>query len=246
MSEPRERLPSHIRRLIVFSVAVVVGVVWVYAAIPRSYVDRSLHRRLTVEREAARELSFAGTDACDECHQEVRAVALQGPHHDVSCEVCHGPSAAHTQDDAIKPPAPRGRTLCPVCHLYDPARPTGFPQINPVVHNPVVPCIRCHAPHDPTPSGPPRVCTACHGDIGRTQSLSPHALLDCVTCHEAPEEHKVTPRNIKPAKPKTRSFCGGCHGVGAERSDAPKVDIATHGEKYLCWQCHYAHMPELH
>jgi len=22
----------------------------------------------------------------------------------------------------------------------------------------------------------------------------------------------------------------------------PTVDMATHGEKYVCWQCHYPHM----
>jgi ribosomal protein S27AE len=27
--------------------------------------------------------------------------------------------------------------------------------------------------------------------------------------------------------------------------DVPKVDFASHGEKYLCWQCHYPHLPEI-
>ena len=27
--------------------------------------------------------------------------------------------------------------------------------------------------------------------------------------------------------------------------EIPRVDMATHGERYVCWQCHYPHSPEL-
>jgi len=56
------------------------------------------------------------------------------------------------------------------------------------------------------------------------------------------QQHKVSPRAIKPTKPQTREFCGKCHGKDAKdklAKNAPKIDLAEHGEKYVCWQCHY-------
>jgi hypothetical protein len=76
--------------------------------------------------------------------------------------------------------------------------------------------------------------------------VSPHALLECTTCHTAPEQHKVSPRTIRPSKPTSREFCAQCHGKDSKVQGPPKIDSATHGEKYVCWQCHYAHMPEVH
>jgi ribosomal protein S27AE len=26
--------------------------------------------------------------------------------------------------------------------------------------------------------------------------------------------------------------------------EIPRVEMRTHGERYLCWQCHYPHFPE--
>jgi hypothetical protein len=199
-----------------------------------------------VERESAKAISFAGSSVCAECHEEEYELANSSYHMDVSCEVCHGPGYEHTEDEEITPSAPRERKLCPQCHLYDPSRPTGFPQINPVTHNPVEPCINCHDPHDPTAPETPQECNACHAEIATMKSLSHHALLDCERCHEAPEEHKIKPRLTRPTKPKQREFCGECHAKGKAKTEAPKVDIVAHGEKYLCWQCHYAHMPEVH
>jgi ribosomal protein S27AE len=42
-----------------------------------------------------------------------------------------------------------------------------------------------------------------------------------------------------------RDACGKCHAEGAKSAqEIPRVNMATHGEKYLCWQCHYPHQPE--
>jgi hypothetical protein len=239
-------MPNYITRLIILTILAIAGVAYVYSAIPPKYIDRDLHKRLTVERESERELSFAGGAVCAECHDEAYEAVNGSYHADVSCEVCHGPAYAHTEDEELTPSAPRERKLCPLCHLYDPARPTGFPQINPVTHNPMEPCINCHDAHDPTTPQTPEACAACHAEIASTKSLSHHALLECTMCHEAPEEHKITPRVVRPTKPKRRAFCGLCHAEDAIQGDAPKVDIVAHGEKYLCWQCHFAHMPEVH
>ena len=245
MSENKVPLPRYVKTLVFLTVLVALGVLFIYSQLPASLVGRNLHKRLTEEREDARPISYAGSRQCGECHDEEHAAVKGSYHKDVSCEVCHGPAYAHTKDQAVKPSVTRERKLCPLCHLYDPSRPTGFPQINPVTHNPMQPCVNCHNPHDPTAPEAPQECRACHGGIVSMTSLSNHALLACTTCHEAPEQHKVTPRSYKPSLPTERKFCGRCHAKDSKEPGAPKVNVETHGEKYLCWHCHYAHMPEV-
>jgi len=66
----------------------------------------------------------------------------------------------------------------------------------------------------------------------------------CTTCHTVPDRHKTEPRSAAPSIPQRREFCGTCHAKDAPEKNAPKVDIPTHGSPYLCWQCHYPHLPE--
>jgi len=120
----------------------------------------------------------------------------------------------------------------------------GFPQVDPQKHKPKKRCVSCHDPHDPVPPRVPQECSACHGQIERTKALSSHALIKCTACHEVGKEHKVSPRSSTPTKPQTRAFCGTCHAEGSPNPEVPKVDMAEHGGSYLCWQCHYAHLPE--
>ena len=240
------RFPEQVTRLgFVIGVLVVLVVVLRFIVIPPAFFSQEIHEAAAVKRETAKPVSFAGMVACRDCHEEQYETKEKGFHRTLSCETCHGPSAKHADDpENVKPYAPRDRKFCPVCHQYDPARPTGFPQIIPTAHNPLKPCITCHRPHDPVPPETPKECSACHGQIERTKAVSSHALLECTTCHTVTEAHKKSPRSALPTKPTTREFCGQCHGTGASNPDSPKVDLATHGGSYLCWQCHYPHQPE--
>jgi hypothetical protein len=240
------RIPEQIKRL-----AVVIGVIGAgvlvtrFLLIPRTLISDELHRSSTIQREVAKPVKFAGSTACQSCHEDIPSQVRKGYHKNLSCEGCHGPATAHTEDPmAVKPFAPRDRKFCPLCHAYDPSRPTGFPQINPTTHNPVKACVTCHNPHDPVPQKVPQDCSACHAQIQRTTSVSSHALLRCTTCHTVPAQHRKAPRSALPSKPETRDFCGTCHGKGSAQKDAPKIDLGTHGNTYLCWQCHYPHLPE--
>jgi len=237
---------EQVRRLGVVA-AVLAGVVLPmrFVVIPPGYFSTRLHRASTVKREVAKPIRFAGMTTCRECHSDIYDKKAASYHRNLGCETCHGPSAKHAEDPmGVKPYAPRDRKFCPVCHAYDRSRPTGFPMINPTIHNPLKPCITCHNPHDPTPPEVPQECSACHAQIARTKAVSRHALLPCITCHQVSEQHKISPRSALPTKPQTREFCGQCHASGAPNPDAPKVDLASHGGTYLCWQCHYPHMPE--
>lgn len=241
------RIPEQIRRL---SVLIVILLFLLISArhilVPPDFGRYGHYRASAVEKIISQKIQYAGHETCAECHDDVTKVKNQGYHRNVACEVCHGPAAAHTEDPgSVELQAPRERGYCPLCHEFLPSRPTGFPQIVSASHNPMRPCITCHEPHDPKPPETPKECAACHATIDRTKSLSHHIYVPCTRCHETPEQHKVRPREIFPSTPKTREFCGDCHAEDARSpKEIPRIDMATHGERYVCWQCHYPHLPE--
>ncbi len=240
------RFPDQLIRLAIVFATLIGGVIALRTfALPPALKETGIQRPSAIKREIAKPISYAGATACRDCHEDKYEEKQAGKHRNLSCETCHGASSKHAEDPtSVKPYAPRDRSFCPRCHAYDPARPTGFPQINPAIHNPLKACITCHLPHAPEPPQTPQECSACHQEIARTKAVSSHALLECTTCHETPEQHKIAPRSVKPSLPSTREFCGTCHAKESANPEAPKIDIATHYEKYLCWQCHYPHSPE--
>lgn len=215
--------------------------------LPKTFGERGHYRAAAVTQIEKQPIRYAGREACAMCHSDVAAAQKGGRHQNVSCEVCHGPAADHAEAPTDHKPARlRERGFCPLCHGYDPSRPTGFPQIDPVAHNAPKACISCHNPHRPEPPHVPEDCTACHGEIARMKAVSHHAQLSCTRCHKTAVKHKVTPREARPEKPAHREFCGECHAQGPPApKDVPRVDMATHGGRYLCWQCHYPHYPEV-
>ena len=187
-------LPEHILRLLLVFLIIIGGIFIIRLIIPPTLKDHQVQIAAAIEKEQAREIKYAGSEICTNCHEDQNNLKKNGYHRNLSCETCHGPAQGHTENPAeIKPPAPRDRKFCPVCHAYNSSRPIGFPQINPVAHNPLQPCITCHEPHDPKPPETPRECKACHGEFERTKEVSPHVLLKCTTCHVTPAQHKVTP-----------------------------------------------------
>lgn len=246
MSSFPHRIPQAAFRLFVVLAMLVAGLLFGLRAIPPALKNHDMQIAATIKREVAKKINYAGEERCATCHLEEHDIKRAGYHRNLACETCHGPGIAHTENPIeVKPPAPRDRQFCPMCHSYNSSRPLSFPQINPITHNPLQACIACHKPHDPKPPTVPGECRACHGGIDRTKAVSHHALLECTRCHTTPEGHKVTPLVVKPTKPNSRDFCGQCHGSDSTVPDAAKIDLATHGEKYLCWQCHYPHMPEV-
>ena len=241
------RIPEQGKRLVVLAVVFVGVFVPVRnSLVPPEFGKYGHYRPAALEEAVALEIKYAGHQVCNECHDDIVDKKHEGYHQNVSCETCHGPAAVHTDDPDVGQLAlPRERGRCPLCHEYLGSRPTGFPQIVSASHNPRKSCVSCHDPHDPVPPETPRECDACHGAIARTKAVSHHVYIECTHCHDAPEEHKVSPRSYRPGKPTTREFCGECHAENADSpSDIRRVDMATHGEAYVCWQCHYPHLPE--
>ncbi len=240
-------MPSQAKRLILlFAIAAAALVLVRFLLVPESFGRYGHYRADAVDEVARAEPRYAGHLVCQECHDDVAAVKKSAMHESISCEACHGPGFAHTEDPfESKPLAPRGRKRCAFCHRYDPSRPTGFPQIEPEEHGGDEPCITCHNPHQPEPPVPVESCEACHREIAKTKSTSHHLSLHCTTCHGTQTGHPNDPKTIRPDKPRTRSFCGQCHSEDASSPETiPRIDLDTHGEDYLCWQCHYPHFPE--
>jgi len=242
------RLPEQVTRL-GFVIAAIAAVVLLLrlVVLPSSMFSAKPHQEAAVVREMAKPVRHAGVAVCRECHEEEYQEKYGGAHRNINCENCHGPSAAHAADEnAAKPPRPREREFCLRCHAYDASRPNGFPQVDPQQHRPGKKCLSCHEAHDPVPPKTPETCGGCHGRIERTKALSAHALVECSACHAVDERHMTEPRLALPTKPTSREVCGRCHAPDATDPAASKarVDLATHGRTYVCWECHYAHLPE--
>lgn len=249
------RIPDQVLRLaILVLVSVVTLIVVRNRLVPATFGEEGHYRSAARDAAALLPIRFAGWQACVECHDEEGEKKRASYHRTLSCEVCHGPAQEHARkaeegEFEPRPHVPSTRAACLTCHEYLPSRPTGFPQILELQHNPMKPCMECHDPHDPTPPEAVGSCAACHGQIARTKAVSHHAPLKCETCHEALPEHAQDPRSFLPRKPTERAFCGGCHAKDAKppqqtSKTIPRVDLGSHGGTYLCWQCHYPHFPE--
>jgi hypothetical protein len=242
------KLPEQVVRLGIVLITVLAIVLALrFVILPASFFSARPHQAAKVEREMAKPMHYAGAASCLKCHEEQVKAKYNGFHKNIGCENCHGPSAGHVADNkAVKSGKPKDREFCLTCHAYDTARPNGFPQIDPQAHNASKQCVRCHDPHSPAAEEPPKDCSACHRRIDRTKALSTHASLACSECHKADPQHMLQPRTALPTKPANREACGRCHAVGATGPGVSKaaVDMASHGGAYVCWECHYAHLPE--
>ncbi len=241
------KIPGQVIRLaMLFALAAVLTLLLRAQFVPDSFGETGHYRADAIPLIEAQPIRYAGLEACAECHDDVAELKAGSYHRGLACEGCHGAAAGHVEDPVEhRPGVPTGRDACLRCHAYQASRPTGFPQVLQAVHNPMEPCASCHDPHEPTPPLIPGDCSACHRHIARTKSVSHHWSLDCETCHETPPEHLEHPRAHPPGKPAERRFCGQCHAEGAGgAAGVPRVDMAAHGSRYRCWQCHYPHDPE--
>lgn len=241
------KVPQQVPRLAaVFLFAALALLVARRFLVPETFGEVGHYRAAAVDTITAHKKKYAGQQECALCHGSIAERRLTSNHRGLACETCHGPGAAHAANPVeLKPAIPRQREFCTRCHAYNPSRPTGFAQIDPVRHNPLTPCMACHDPHEPEPPVTPGECSACHGQIANQKAVSHHATLACTTCHETPEEHKNSPRLVRPGKPSDRSFCGGCHAEDAPSPrQIPRVNLRTHSVRWVCWQCHYPHYPE--
>ena len=245
----RPKIPQQLIPLaILFAILVGVLLAARWLLVPETFGQKGHYRASAVGEISSHKLIYAGYEACGDCHYEIYELKQQSLHKGVACEVCHGPAAAHVNaPDEYTPDIPKGRGFCPLCHGYNLSRPSGFPQIIPEQHNPGRACMTCHNPHNPLLPHVPEECSACHRDIANVKIVSPHATLLCSRCHEVPQQHLVSPKFARAQKPTSRNLCGQCHAQEADSpKEIPRINLESHGERYLCWDCHYPHYPEVH
>jgi hypothetical protein len=243
------KLPEQVKRLGVILALFLAVVVTRFFLLPDTWISAKPHQAAKVVREMGKPVHYAGMATCRECHEEEYNTKLGGYHRGIGCENCHGPSAAHVankDDKAAMPVKHKDREFCLNCHGFVASRPNGFPQVDGEKHNARKKCVSCHDPHDPKPDEPPKECGGCHGRIAGLKALSTHAQVECRECHQVADQHMIEPRSALPTKPLTRDACARCHDTASTDPAAAKarVDFSKHGRTYVCWECHYAHLPE--
>ncbi|MBP7149769.1 MAG: hypothetical protein KBD01_19760 [Acidobacteria bacterium] len=119
--------------------------------VPDDFGELGHYRAGALADNMARDVRFAGQDACLECHGDVGRDKAAGAHAGVRCEACHGAQAAHAADPTVLPDLPHPPAVCLACHARSVARPQAFPQIE-VSEHAGEGCAECHRSHQPQPA----------------------------------------------------------------------------------------------
>jgi len=169
-------MPQHIKRLIgAFAVVFVLFLILQQVLRPGSFGKTGHYRADAIQENEMKELQYAGSDKCTQCHEEMKTDKELGFHNQLQCEVCHGPGLKHSLyadkfkdgelPDSLKLFKPDARKDCALCHqlnaarikiVFDTINNTMIHQVNTLKHNLVdkrtnekLKCIECHNPHQP-------------------------------------------------------------------------------------------------
>jgi hypothetical protein len=155
---------KHIWRAVLLLVLVAIAaIVGRHFMVPASFGDKGFYRYDSLAEFMSKPVIHGDVDSCRSCHQAAFDTEKKGKHTSVSCEVCHGPLAAHARDNAKFADAQidRSHNLCLKCHQKLRAKPEKYPQIEATEHLvkngaisegepiPEGACIACHDPHSP-------------------------------------------------------------------------------------------------
>lgn len=136
--------PQATRICLVFGCVIIAFAGFRSLTVPESFGKLGHYRYGALADVSAHPMKFEGKQTCIDCHQN------NSPHTDkgVSCETCHGPGAAHSQDfDSAKLKVDTSRAACGICHAINTARRDSFPQVDMTDHHPSQRCVECHQMH---------------------------------------------------------------------------------------------------
>jgi DmsE family decaheme c-type cytochrome len=241
--------------------------------------DRSLQGRRRRERNpwpllallaflsaaaAAQEVKppYAGSAACQICHEDIFKAFAGNPHHAVetnkkrgwegrACESCHGGALKHTESaDAVdirnpeKLAAAAADKICLGCHLN---QPTHAGRLESSHARDLVACTSCHRVHAGGPEGmvvraPAAVnqqCAGCHANVwAQFQKPFHHRLpeqaMSCVDCHNP---HGSIRRAATQAFGANEPGCFNCHGDKRGPFTYEHAPVRFEG----CAACHEPH-----
>jgi uncharacterized CHY-type Zn-finger protein len=142
---------EHLVRLAVAFAVVLVAFLLIRAHfVPKSFGQYGHYRGDALTELSSKPISYAGHQACEDCHPDVVSVKKSGKHVGVNCEACHGPLAKHAADPAsVVPQLPDTAVICARCHEENIAKPKDFPQVVSAQHSGGAVCKTCHQPHSP-------------------------------------------------------------------------------------------------
>ena len=141
---------EHLVRLAaIFAFAGLMFVVARAALVPDDFGKYGHYRAGAVDEMRMRPIKYAGQAACADCHADVLEARAPAKHVKLSCETCHGPLAAHVDDQEPKVAKVDVQPLCIRCHAGNTGKPKQFPTVVLADHSPDEPCANCHKPHNP-------------------------------------------------------------------------------------------------
>jgi DmsE family decaheme c-type cytochrome len=186
-------------------------------------------------RAGAQPPTYAGSDTCKICHEDISNAFAQSPHHELevdahrgwqgrACEACHGAAQAHTESpsaDNIKDPgklaAAAADKICLTCHLN---QPTHVGRLESSHAKNQIACTACHKVHGSAPlvvrkdEAINAQCATCHLNVWAQfqrpfHHKLPEGTMSCVDCHNP--HGSIRPamlQNFAANEP----GCFACHG----------------------------------
>jgi len=85
-----KKLPEQAVRVVVVFLVLVAGVFVIRYIIPPEMKEPALQQMSSMDREAAKEIKYAGAQICEQCHEKEPQIKKIGYHRDLFCESCHG------------------------------------------------------------------------------------------------------------------------------------------------------------
>ena len=144
------KMPPQVLRLFLLAVGIVVTYsIARYFLTPVSFRQYGWYRGEALGELQAREPVFAGKKACEECHSDEVTKLVKHEHKSLSCEACHGPGQAHSDNPDVKINQ-QFYSPCIRCHEANPSRPKWHKQIVSKNHYTGSKCTECHVPHAPS------------------------------------------------------------------------------------------------
>jgi DmsE family decaheme c-type cytochrome len=211
---------------------------------------------------AGKTAEYAGSEACQACHEDIFNAFQKNPHHAVetgkkykyegkACESCHGPGAKHAESASaadIRNPeklkAAQADAACLTCHLN---QPTHVGRINNSHAKNQVSCVQCHSVHKNGPGGLVArktadinaQCAGCHQDVWASfqrpfKHRLPEGAMSCVDCHNP--HGTALPHSLETARGNDPG-CFKCHGDLAGPFTYEHAPVRLEG----CAACHEPH-----
>jgi DnaJ-class molecular chaperone len=144
-------MPPQLKTLIpLFAGFILLFLIARHFLVPVSFGEQGHYRFNSIAENKERAMMYAGKEVCADCHDDRANEMKTDKHAGLSCETCHGPGLAHTENpDSVKLVKPDQRSFCGTCHSLNPSRSKVIVQIDLKEHNVDKKCIECHNPHLP-------------------------------------------------------------------------------------------------